>query len=58
MNKNSIVNYIICMITTFKKVLYVKLSYMERMTSQKNFVSENSLFALESKKIRYKKISV
>lgn len=46
------------MITTFKKVLYVKLSYMERMTSQKNFVSENSLFALESKKIRYKKISV
>jgi len=35
MNKNSIINYMICMITTFKKVLCVKLSYMERMTSWK-----------------------
>ena len=25
MNENSIINYMICMITTFKKVLYVKL---------------------------------
>lgn len=38
------------MITTLKKVMCVKLSYME---SDK---SKNSLFALESKKIQYKKI--
>lgn len=40
----------IYMITTLKKVMCVKLSYME---SDK---SKNSLFALESKKIQYKKI--
>lgn len=38
------------MITTLKKVMCVKLSYME---SDK---LKNSLFALESKKIQYKKI--
>ena len=31
MNENSIIKYIICMITTFKKASSVKLSYIERI---------------------------
>lgn len=45
------------MITTLKKVLCVKLSYMESDKSKNSLLyRKNLLFALESKKIRYKKI--
>ena len=45
------------MITTLKKVMCVKLSYMESDKSKNSLLyQKNSLFALESKKIQYKKI--
>jgi len=47
----------IYMITTLKKVMCVKLSYMESDKSKNSLLyQKNSLFALESKKIQYKKI--
>ena len=45
------------MITTLKKVMCVKLSYMKSDKSKNSLLyRKNSLFALESKKIQYKKI--